>query len=367
MLSLRLALCALLPAFAAAQTVLLDFDATTEPCVFAQTVATTNQYAAQGVTFMGPGGSDGGAVLNECGSFGVSGHSSPNFLAFNTSSGLMSGGIPRGPETILFSPAVSDVSVMAGHGSSGTITFECFSGMTSVGSDTRGPSSTLGQLMVTGTGIDSCTFTFTGSVCVLDDLTFDAGPPPPPPPTCTLTLPMSPGMDDIDVIVDAMSMTSSVVDLALDVSTDGGTTFVPATMSAASPNPNPALGVATGVSVFTWDSRGDMVGIAALEPGVIVRATVTDSVSMLSATCSAMIDVDNTMLCNGICGDCDQNAAGPDILDALTAAQIAAGLLQPTPLQVACCDVNASTAVDILDALSIAQSAAGLTVTLTCL
>ncbi len=49
------------------------------------------------MVFQGPGGNDGGAILDQCGSFGVSGHSPPNFLAFNTGSALSNGGVPRGP------------------------------------------------------------------------------------------------------------------------------------------------------------------------------------------------------------------------------------------------------------------------------
>jgi hypothetical protein len=82
---------------------------------------------------------------------------------------------------------------------------------------------------------------------------------------------------------------------------------------------------------------------------------------------SCIFDVDNTQLCAGICGDCNLDAAGPGIIDALTAAQVAAGLIIPGAVQLACCDVNSTTAVEILDALLLAQYAAGLPVTLTCL
>jgi hypothetical protein len=57
----------------------------------------------------------------------------------------------------------------------------------------------------------------------------------------------------------------------------------------------------------------------------------------------------------------------PDIIDALAAAQFAAGLATPTMAELGCCDVNASGVIEVLDALLIAQFAAGLPAVLTCL
>ena len=77
-------------------------------------------------------------------------------------------------------------------------------------------------------------------------------------------------------------------------------------------------------------------------------------------TCVASVLVDNTSLCPTFCGDCDSNGLGIDVLDALAAARIAAGVDTPSVAQTACCDTNSSSTVDVLDALQMAQAAAGL-------
>lgn len=56
-------------ALAAVRTI--NFDDVVAPALFADTTPLTTQYAAQGVTFSGPAAGQGGAILNESGSFGV--------------------------------------------------------------------------------------------------------------------------------------------------------------------------------------------------------------------------------------------------------------------------------------------------------
>jgi hypothetical protein len=70
----------------------VNFDNIIQPDLFDQT---TRLYKLDGVTFSG-----GGAVLNEGGSFGVTGYSSPNFLAFNCNASTEDPGTARLPETI---------------------------------------------------------------------------------------------------------------------------------------------------------------------------------------------------------------------------------------------------------------------------
>ena len=157
----------------------IDFDDLTQPCGFFETIALTTEYAGIGATFAGPGGLDGGAILDQCGGFGVTGHSPPNFLAFNTGALLSDGGIPQGPETVTFVQTVDSVSVNAGSSASGTITLECFaSGGGSVGSQSVVGTANLQPLTVTAPGqIANCVLSFTGTIAVFDDLTWN--PPVP--------------------------------------------------------------------------------------------------------------------------------------------------------------------------------------------
>jgi len=187
-----------------------------------------------------------------------------------------------------------------------------------------------------------------------------------PPPVCTAMVPPGTLIGEIDVTVDGASPSTPTVDVLIEWSADGGATFSPASMAASSANPNPATGIAPGGAVFTWDSRGDGVAPGGPVAGVIVRATVTDSISPGAGTCQTLCTIDNSMICGGICGDCNLGGTGPDILDALTAAQIAVGLTMPSVVQEACCDVNSSMGVDVVDALLMAQSSAGLPAVLVC-
>jgi hypothetical protein len=126
-----------------AGSILISFDtdpfdqAITAPSNFNQSTALTDLYAPLGVHFTGPGGPDGGAILNagaapsppEDGStggspvpdFGVFARSGTNVLAFNRDASLpgdteSNGGVPRDPETITFDMPVTSVSIYAAGG-----------------------------------------------------------------------------------------------------------------------------------------------------------------------------------------------------------------------------------------------------------
>jgi hypothetical protein len=108
----------------AAVSINFDTDAAGNPLVvtgsFASNDPLTTLYTPLGVTFSGPSALDGGAILNQSGNFGVNARSTPNFLAFNRNSSMQNGGVPRDPETLTFSPPVSDASIYASGGGAAT-------------------------------------------------------------------------------------------------------------------------------------------------------------------------------------------------------------------------------------------------------
>ena len=152
----------------------IDFDDFVAPSAFIDTVRLTSRYQDMGVTFEGPGGNDGGAILDViAGGFGVTGQSGLNTIAFNLDATLMDGGIATGPETILFDPAVEHVQINAGHRLGGTVTLECFDNSSySIGVSVISSAANLETMTVSGSTISYCTVSFTGEVLVLDDLAF---------------------------------------------------------------------------------------------------------------------------------------------------------------------------------------------------
>jgi hypothetical protein len=96
--------------------VFIDFDDVTAPCYFSQTGPLRDEYLALGVSFSGPYPNDGAAVLNECGNFGVAGHSAPNFLATNCNATMANGGLAQGPETMTFTQTIVSCSALVGAG-----------------------------------------------------------------------------------------------------------------------------------------------------------------------------------------------------------------------------------------------------------
>jgi len=158
---------------AEAQPGLIDFD---PPCFFSQTLplqtymhSNTNAYFLLG----------NGAVLDECSSFGVTGQSPPNFLAWNDTATNWDGSVPALPALIYFPSVVPDFSVNlgAGGGTTGTVYLIAYdAGFNIVDYDSASISTNLQNLSVSATAIQSVVIaaTYTGAVhyMVADDLRF---------------------------------------------------------------------------------------------------------------------------------------------------------------------------------------------------
>ena len=168
------------PAASHAATRTINFDDFTAPCGFSATTGPlTDRYAASfGATFGGPSAGDGGTILNECANFGVTGHSSPNFLAFNTTANYPSSGTATGPETITFATPAHFVSIKAGQAGGGTITLRAFDGTTPVATSVSStPAMAAVQtLEVAAARITSVQLSFTGNAIIFDNLTWDSAP-----------------------------------------------------------------------------------------------------------------------------------------------------------------------------------------------
>ena len=92
---------------------LVTFDDVVAPCLFAETLPLRDRYADQGAYFRGDAG---GGIVDECGNFDVTGHSSPNFLAFNDGVTFQDGSFAAGPERIIFYTPAATVNLVAGEG-----------------------------------------------------------------------------------------------------------------------------------------------------------------------------------------------------------------------------------------------------------
>jgi hypothetical protein len=186
---------------------------------------------------------------------------------------------------------------------------------------------------------------------------------------CSITAP-SGSTEEGNVLVDylAVSPTSTPADITPEWSSDAGVSWNPAT---GGPGGDGTLGLATdpvGVPhAFDWDSRAD-IPMAAGAVGIDFQITIDDGSAV--DTCATTFTVDNSCPLT-LCGDCNQDGQ-VTILDALGAAQSSAGIITLGPVQFSNCNVTGllepdpSATVDILDALTIAQVAAGLGVSLTC-
>jgi hypothetical protein len=154
----------------------VDFDDTAlEPILFSNTTPLRNQMATCGVIFRGGTNLNGGAILNEGGGFSVTGHSSPNFLAFNSAIQMANGGFAGLPEYLDFTPAATYVEFYVGRGSgSGTLTANGYNNNgTLIASTTVTPAVGLQPVrLVSSQPIKTVTINSTGSMLVIDNLFF---------------------------------------------------------------------------------------------------------------------------------------------------------------------------------------------------
>ena len=167
-----------------ALAVLVDFDGAAAPCAFYLTVALRNEYAGVGVTFSGPGATGGGAILDQCGNFGVVGYSPPNFVAFNTdpAAQMQDGGFPVGPERMDFSQDVGSVQVSVGGPTGGIAILTAYSAASlQLASASVLVANAMQTLTVNAAGIRFAVLEVQGdahSAWVFDDLSFDTMPTP---------------------------------------------------------------------------------------------------------------------------------------------------------------------------------------------
>jgi hypothetical protein len=111
---------------ASAANIKVNFDGGTPgaPCAFAATTPLRDKYAGLGIRFKGQNALDGGAILDDCSFFGVAPRSGLRFLAFNESLTMANGGVPTGPQRIVFDTKKQLVKIYVSKGSgAGTAQF----------------------------------------------------------------------------------------------------------------------------------------------------------------------------------------------------------------------------------------------------
>jgi hypothetical protein len=150
--------------------VFIDFDDVTAPDLFIDTIALTDTYSSLGVNFSGPSANSGGGIVTDI-SWPITGNSDPNILGFNNGASYSDAGSPTGPETITFSTPASSVSILAGLSEAGTITMTAYDSSDSVlDIDSIAADDSMALLSVSAADIDHVIISYSGGVCVLDDL-----------------------------------------------------------------------------------------------------------------------------------------------------------------------------------------------------
>jgi hypothetical protein len=165
-----------------AQAGLVNFETDTAgnpivaPNLFSGTTPLTELYAPFGIHFSGPIAGQGGAILNQLASFGVSARSGSNFLAFNSAT------YGAQPETIAFDLAMSSISLfVAGGSNSGTFVLTAYDASNVIVDSDTVTTQAYSELSVSsGAGIRRLVLTTADSAFVVDDLTFTPAAVPEP-------------------------------------------------------------------------------------------------------------------------------------------------------------------------------------------
>jgi hypothetical protein len=153
----------------------IDFERA-GPCSFLLAEPLGNQYTPADPAFHTPIPWSGGAILDQCGNFGVNAHSGTNFLAFNNEASLINGKVPAGPEVIRFSAPVSNISLFVG----GTVTSPSYS-MDVYDFDTillatitaTPQAGKWAPLTYNASNIGLLILSYTSNIAVVDDLSWD--------------------------------------------------------------------------------------------------------------------------------------------------------------------------------------------------
>ena len=147
----------------------LDFDPS---CVFGSSIPIMlENHPSTNLLFAG----GNGAVLDECGGFGVTGHSSPNFLAWNCTATNADGSVPELPGIMFFPSPVSAVELLVGSssGSGATATLVALnSSFNPVAFDELTLSTTMQTLAVQAPAIKAAVL-LGPCVMVADDITYN--------------------------------------------------------------------------------------------------------------------------------------------------------------------------------------------------
>lgn len=194
-----------------------------------------------------------------------------------------------------------------------------------------------------------------GGGIFLDDLVLDETPPL----GCQIGSIPDPSTGVLAVSTLVQSSTHPTATAFVEYSTDGGSSWLPATPAPGSPTSNPTTVAAGGVTSLDWDTRADGIGLVT-PATTVLRVTLHNAVPLRARCATGDFVIDNSAPFCATCGDCSGDGLAFDVRDALVASQLAVGVRNPTRDELACCDTDASGAITVVDALALAQRSAGI-------